>query len=268
MKIDLQTGRILHYQTLNFGIVPGFLFTCRACEDKIPPEQMDYYQDVCANCAQSLEEHQQEYDQDREEEWKRDTRYDKYRDLAAENMSGTKLMSGKDIRDRGIEDSAGFGYGLIILQDGSSVTAGWVLPDESDDSRYYVTDMDLNERTNQMKLVKWLHPELIKGLHYMNKWHRSQSMDENIENYFGKSALAERTQADLEDEYKQTQEYKLWAGISPAVAIEVQTLFEGIIIMSRQGVFNVTGNKRHELKPPILLSVYENPQTINNRVIR
>lgn len=260
--IDTQTGRILFHQTVNFTIVPGFLFTCPACSEKVTSEHMDYYQYLCANCAQLYEEHQIDYEQDREQEWKRDMKYDKYRDLAAEyDGVGTKLMTEKDVYDQDLQDSAGFAYINVILQDGTSWRWGY-----PDGSKYYVTDLDLSQRTNQAKLIRWLRPYLLKALESEINYFKSRGLTTMMEDYFGRKDYDERTQQDLEKEYKQTGEYKLYSGKSPAVSMEVNTLFGGIVMSySVTSGFHASGKKRHDLKPPILLNVYENPQTINNR---
>jgi len=242
-----------------------------------------FYNGMCWACFM---EHEMSRQHEQQQDWEKlqmQDRYDKHR--AENSISAFQLMSGQDIYDQGLQDSAGFGYITLILEDGTSGNADWCIPTipnlkmwghyDWQSDNYYVSTLDLSQRVNQEKLVRWLRPSALKGIEGMTKIYKSMSLVENMKNYFGESemeaALLSHSQShlqDLEQEYFDTVEYKIFSGISPVKTIQVDTLFGSIHLKGRGA--DGSGGRRFDLKPPIEIQLQDGPnyQSINNKYVR
>ena len=252
---------------------------CPHCDETVKQwvdAECIFYNGMCWACFMEQEMSRQH---ELQEEWEKLQMQEKYEKHRAESDEPPfRLMSAKDIYDQGLEDSAGFGYITIILQDGTSGGAGWCIPAIPNYNDYagphwwsedfYVTPENLSKRANQEELVNWLRPTIIKGLTGLKSVYLSMSLEENMRNYFGDEEVDKANYqrfCELELEYFDTIEYKMWSGKSPVVAIQVDTLFSGVRISEKSGG-EATGRQRNDLKPPILIKLH-NYQSINTKFV-
>jgi len=261
---------------------------CPHCDETVKQwvdAECIFYNGMCWACFM---EHEMARQHEQQEDWEKlqmQDRYDKHR--AENSISEFRLMSGKDIYDQRLQDSAGFGYITLILEDGTSGGADWCIPTIPNIKRwgnyihnfkskdYYVSNLDLSQRVNQEKLIRWLRPTILKAVEGMKTIYQSMSLEENMKNYFGESemeaALLSHSQShlqDLEQEYYDTVEYKISSGISPVKTIRVDTLF-GSIHLKDKGA-SASGKRRFNLKPPIEIQLQngQDYQSINNQYVK
>jgi len=258
---------------------------CPHCDETVKQwadAECIFYNGMCWACFMEQEMARQHEQQEEWEKLQMQEKYDKHR--AENSIPEFRIMSSTDILDQGLEDSAGFGYITLILQDGSKSGAGWVIPtiptlkrwtepDSITNSNYYVSNLDLSQRVNQEKLIRWLRPTILKGLEGMTNIYRSMSLEENMRNYFGNEemddALLSHSQShlqDLEQQYFDTVEYKIFSGTSSVKTIQVDTLFGSIDLHENRG--DATGRKRFNLRPPISVPNTQEHQSINNRYVK